>query len=160
MHAFDHCRDDLSDIDFLAGGNNVTLPVFAGIFGTMAFLSLRLWIRRRIAGRSNSFGVVIFFLLLLGAIYMLVLWLKQRSGGKIRVTGKALSCRGNFYSADEISLVKCNWLGNVCVYVGGKKIASVSWDEENAELIIAWSRKCGISTDCDHTAFMNRLSKM
>ena len=159
MHGLDHCREDLSDVDFLAGGKNASLPVLSGSLGIASFITLRLWLRRSVTGHGGGFGVI-FILLLLMALLCLYMWFRQSGGGKIRVNGKSLSYNGNLYSADEINLVKCDWLGNVCVYSGGKKVASVSWEEENAELIIAWSRKCGIHTDCDHTALNNRLSKM
>ena len=145
-HGLDHCRDDLSDVDFYAGGNNYVLPGLSGLFLLMAFISLRTYLRRRITGtgrRQLGIFIPLVALATLAAVCGIV-WLKQKFGGKIHVIGKTLAYNGNMYSAEELNLVKCNAFGTVCVYADGKKVASVSYDEENAELIMAWAQKCGI----------------
>lgn len=146
--ALNGCRGDLSDVQFeikYPAGTYKIILAAAAFFG---FFGIRLILRRSVGNPDFKLSALdIGFFVLLGLMVMLavVSIILSKKKSNVTVAGKSVFYNGNSWTSDEISCVKCSkFLEHISVYSAGKKIFSFPWTMENAEIFIAWTKKCGI----------------
>lgn len=151
--AFKNCREDMSDVSFEIGKSSYTAKLFGFIVLYAIFFGARIIARRYVGNPDMTFSVgdIIFwcFIVLIG-ILVVVSMIHEKNKPIISVSGKTVFYKGECWTSDEISCVKCTkWLERVEVYSIGKKVLTFPWEMDNSELFIAWVNKCGITFE-DH----------
>lgn len=146
--AFKNCREDMSDVNFEIGKSSYTAKIFGFIVLFAIFFGVRLIARQYVGNPDMTFSVgdIIFwcFIVLIG-ILVVVSMIHEKNKPTIFVSGKTVFYKGECWTCDEISCVKCTkWFERVEVYSNGKKVLSFPWELDNSELFIAWVNKCGI----------------
>ncbi len=137
---------DLADISFEIGRGGYGAYAFLLIAAFAVLFGGRFLARRGIGGAALSVGDFLFWLFIAAVVIaaLLSLLLKRKKTG-ISVMGGTIFCDGNCYPPEEVTRVRCTrWLERVEVFAGKKKILSAEWNRDNAELLIAWARRCGI----------------
>ena len=89
--------------------------------------------------------------LLLSVILFLHAMLRPKMG----ILGRKFYYKKEWYSCDQIWEIRITRLSRIILYMEGKRFASYSWDESNAEKLIAWARKCGVSVRDDRNPIGN-----
>jgi len=147
--AFNNCRQDMSDVNFEIGKSSYTAKIFGFIVLFAIFFGVRLIARQHVGNPDMTFSVgdIIFwcFIVLIG-ILVVVSMIHEKNKPTISVSGKTVFYKGECWTCDEISCVKCTkWFERIEVYSNGKKVLTFPWELDNSELFIAWVNKCGIA---------------
>ena len=146
--AFRNCRSDLSDISFEITQSTAEAKVFGAILLFAVPIGGRIMLRRMAGSPDGGMSAIdIGFWILMGCIALVtvIFAVAGRMQSGVSVSGKTVFYKGNCWSSDEISLIRCTkWLEHVEVYADGKKVISFPWSMEHSELLIAWARVCGI----------------
>lgn len=145
--ALDGCREDLSDVSFEIGRGSATQNFTAPVCALVVIIAIRSIIRQMATGGLRITGVIILVLSLLFAAFTVFSIINSKRSGKIKVTGKTVSCGNKCWNSSDIARVECTSLSQIKVYSYDKKIFSFSWDKPNAEVFIAWVKKCWIQLD-------------
>lgn len=146
--ALNSCRGDMSDVHFeikYPAGTYKIIIATAAFFG---FFGIRLLSRRSVGNPDFKLSPLdIGFFVLLGLIVVLAIIsaILGKKKSNITVSGKSIFYKGSSWTSDEIACVKCSkFFEHISVYSAGRKILSFPWTMENAEIFIAWTKKCGI----------------
>lgn len=138
----------LSDVQFTLKNSTAAAQICGMLVGAGVLYGGRFFLKKRIIHPDAGMSVtdilfwILMALLLICGIASLLLSGKQTG---ISVSGNTLYCGGSSWTSDEITRAKCTkWMEQISLYAGNKRILSVSWSMDNAELLIAWINKCGI----------------
>ena len=146
--AFNNCRQDMSDVNFEIGKSSNLIKICAAIVVFAAFFGCRILIRRKVGNPDYTLSIIdIIFWIFIGciSIYTIVSAILLKRKPTISVSGKMVFYNGNSWTCDEIECVKCSkFFERVNVYSNGRRIISFPWELDNAEMFIAWVKKCGI----------------
>lgn len=148
----------VEDIEFVVGAGNFLLPVTI----SMSILVIRavagdmlkdVFIGNGLPEQKEAITSVLFggSWLLLSVILFLHAMLRPKMG----ILGRNFYYKKMWYSCDQIWEIRITRLSRIILYMEGKRFASYSWDESNAEKLIAWARKCGVSVRDDRNPIGN-----
>ncbi len=140
--ALDGCREDMSDVCFKVGGS-ASLNTLKWAVPLIAFPALRILLRR--GGETRGADIILMVMIAFLTIAVAAAAYVSKKKGFITVSGKTVSYNGNCWTDSDISYVVCSSFGCIEVYADEKKILSFLWETDNAELFIAWVKKCGIA---------------
>lgn len=149
----------VEDIEFVVGAGNFLLPVTISIsflvIGAVASDILKdVYIGNGLPDQKETVTAILFCgsWLLLSVILFLHAWLRPKLG----VLGENFYYKKMWYSSDQIWEIRITRLSRIIIYMEGKRFASYSWDESNAEKLIAWALKCGVSVRDDRYPIGNK----
>lgn len=144
--AFANCNEDMSDVNFQVQGSADSTKAVFPIIGAIALFAAFFVIRiahgdsKEIkSGLIFVFGVIAVLLVICG-VYMFV----TSKHPVVSVRGKTVTCNGKSWTNTDFSHIECTAMGKVKVHSKGKVVLSFQWENEGAELFIAWARKLGI----------------
>ncbi len=145
---FNNCRQDMSDVNFEIGNSSYLLKACGALVLLAVVFGGRFLIRRKAGNPEYTLSTIdILFWIFIGGIliYTIVATIMLKRKPTISVSGKMVFYNGNSWTCDEIECVKCSkFFERVNVYSNGRRIISFPWELDNAEMFIAWVKKCGI----------------
>ena len=144
--AFEYTRPDMSDVNFEVGGGSASAGIMLLYIPIVLLLGSRIAIKHFLIGHGSvsALDIALWVLMAVMTFFSVTYYLVTKYKSKVKVSGKTVSYKGKTWSSDEIDIVKCTRMSVVKAYSAGKKIISFSWDTNNSELFIAWTKRCGI----------------
>ncbi len=135
------------NIRFIAGGMRALPPFVYGFSGLLLIIGGKELIRHWILNSERNVSAVetIPCMLIIAAAAMSVLvTLWQFLRPKIEVQGKSFCYRGQWYGCSEITEMKLTHSKRIQICTAEKRICSLAWAEDNAEMLIPWAHKLDI----------------
>lgn len=146
----------IEDIEFVVGTGSYLIPVVLSLTLFVIIFIVKesledYYVMDQLPDKTQAIIMAAFigFWLLLSAGLLLYTFLRPPMG----VVGKDFYYKKLWYSCDQIFEIRITPMSRILIYVDNKRLASYSWNETNAEKLIAWARKCGVSVKDDRIAF-------
>ena len=146
----DGCAEDLSDVSFNLGKPSMDIAlVKIGVVLLAVFGGRLIWRRLPVeliwGGNSNSMIIKVVMIVVVAILALFCLILLEGKKARISVKQKTLYYKNKSYDAKEISHIILKAMGGIQVFSKGKIVAKASQADDNAEMLIAWAKKCRIN---------------
>lgn len=147
----------LENIEFVVGaGKNVTAPIAASIFAMVTiYIGGGIIKDVYITEKKPDFIELIFpiTLILCTALVCGALIVYSFTNAQFAVQGEEFFYRKKWYKASQIWEMRIAPMGQITVYVEGKKLVTYGLLDNNSEKLIAWARKAGVQIQDQRSDF-------
>lgn len=144
----DGCADDLSDVSFKLGSPSMDIALLKLAVVLLAVFGGRfMW--RRLPVEAIGFGspmiIKTVMIIVVASLALFCLIFLESKKARISVRQKTLYYNNKSYDVKEISHIILKAMGRIQIFPKGKVIAKASQADDNAEILIAWAKKCRIN---------------